>query len=180
MAIMRLTEEMKNDIMDSYVRGLGLDPKRLSKEETAEEIIKFLDKNNVCVLATCGKNGKSRSTVVDYENDGMTVYIITEGGGKIDNILENPEVSLGIYAPHKTMKGVMGINYQGSAEIFTLEDKEEISKILPLFREVMENFKKEVKGVTPRPEIMKAIKITPERVVFICYGKGIAEAVWTK
>jgi len=180
MAIVRLTEEMKREIMDSYVRGLGIEPKRLSKEETEEEIINFLNKNNVCVLGSCGKDGKSRSTVVDFENDGMNIYIITEGGGKIDNILENPNVSLGIYAPHKTMKGVQGVNYQGKAEIFTLEDKKEMAKILPLFREVMENFKKEVKNVTPRPEIMKAIKITPERVVFICYGKGIAEAVWTR
>ncbi|RMF94616.1 MAG: pyridoxamine 5'-phosphate oxidase family protein [Candidatus Schekmanbacteria bacterium] len=180
MGIVKLTEEMKRELMDSYVRGLGLEPKHLSKEEAEKEIIDFLNKHNTCVLATCGKDGKPRSTVVDYENDGMTVYIVTEGGGKIDNILENPNVSLGIYVPHKTMKGVMGLNYQGKAEIFTMEDKEEMSKILPLFREVMENFKKEVKNITPRPEIMKVIKITPERVVFICYGRGIAEAVWTK
>lgn len=179
--MIKLTEEERQQLLTSYVNGLGIERRHLSKEETEQEIVKFLSLNNVCVLATVGSDGKPRSTVVDYEHDGMTIYIMTEGGVKVDNILVNPNVSLGIYAPHKTMRGVMGLNYQGTAEVFTFQEHKDVfMKVLPLFSHVIENFKKEVKGVTPRPDVMKAIKISPVNVNFICYARGLPEAVWKK
>jgi len=176
---MELTPELKKEILDSYVRGLGLEPAKLTREELEKEIINYLNINNVCVLCTASKDGIPRATAVDYKNDGMTLYIMTEGGRKIDNIRENPKVALSIYSPHKGMRSVRGINYEGEAKIYTLQDKAEIMKAFELFKEDIEQFKKEMKGINPPPkELMKLIKITPKRVRYICFAKGIGEMEW--
>jgi len=176
---MELTPELKKNILDSYIRGLGLEPAKLTREELEKEIINYISKNHICVLCTANKNGVPRATAVDYHNDGMTLYILTEGGGKIENISENPKVAISIYSPHKGMRSVMGVNYEGEARIYTLKDKEKAMKAFSLFKEDMEQFKKEMKGINPPPpDLMKIIKITPKKVRYICFAKGIGDMEW--
>src|SRR3989338_6723655 len=176
---MELTPELKKEILDSYMNGLGLEPAKPSREELENEIVNYLKLNNVCVLCTVNKEGVPRATAVDYKNDGMTIYIMTEGGGKIDNIRENSRVALSIYSPHRTMRAVRGINYEGEAKIYTVQHKEEIMKAFQLLKEEIESFKKEMKGINPPPpQLMKLIKITPKKVRYICFAKGIGETEW--
>ena len=176
---MELTPELKKEILESYIRGLGLEPAKLTRVELEKEIINYISKNHICVLSTANKNGEPRATAVDYHNDGMTLYIMTEGGGKIDNIRENPKVAVSIYSPHKGMRSVMGINYEGEAKIYTIKDKEEMMKVMGLFKEDIEQFKKEMKGINPPPpDLMKIIKIMPKKIRYICFAKGIGDMEW--
>lgn len=48
------------------------------------------------VLAT-SRNNQPRATTLDFFNEGLTLYILAEPGGKIANIRSNPLVSAAIY-----------------------------------------------------------------------------------
>ena len=48
------------------------------------------------VLATC-KDNFPRATPLDFFNEGLTLYIFGEPGGKIGNLRSNPNVSAAIY-----------------------------------------------------------------------------------
>src|SRR4030067_1085341 len=106
---MELTPELKKEILESYIRGLGLEPAKLTRVELEKEII----------------------------------------------------------------------NYEGEAKIYTFKDKEEVMKVFTLFKEDIEQFKKEMKGINPPPpDLMKIIKIMPKKIRYICFAKGIGDMEW--
>ena len=51
-----------------------------------------------CALGTCVDN-KPRVTPIDLHNNGLTIWLLGEPGGKIANIMRNPDVSIGVYEP---------------------------------------------------------------------------------
>jgi len=83
-------------------------------EEIEREIIEFLDAGSsrkgdpnigcgtqhglACALATA-KDNIPRATPLDYYSEGLTIWMVTSAGGKVDNIKANPNVSLCIYTP---------------------------------------------------------------------------------
>ena len=118
MAQIGITEEQREQMIDLYYKHKNIERKRPSKEELEKEIIDYLGKKHPCSLATCGKDGIPRISVVDYMNDGLTIYILSEGGRKFQNILENKNVAIGIGTSARTSQSVRGVNIQGIAEIF--------------------------------------------------------------
>ncbi|MBW1856504.1 MAG: pyridoxamine 5'-phosphate oxidase family protein [Deltaproteobacteria bacterium] len=88
--------------------------KKKSKTTARKKIIDFLNSSssqvdpkpgkhscglihkNALVLATCANN-KPRATTLEFFNEGLTVYILGEPGGKIANIKRNPAVSAVVY-----------------------------------------------------------------------------------
>ena len=96
MAVHEVTEEEREQMIDHYLERMNIKRKHLSKEELEKEIIDYLGKKHPCSLATCGKNGVPRISVVDYINDGLIIYILSEGGKKFKNIRENNQVAIGI------------------------------------------------------------------------------------
>ena len=119
MALHELTEEERDKVFDAMIKMLGVERKHLSKKELEEEIIDYLSKKHPCSLATCGKDGMPRISVVDYINDGLTIYIMSEGGTKFTNIKENNHVAIGIGTSTQTLRSVRGINIWGTADVFT-------------------------------------------------------------
>jgi len=85
-----------------------------------------LSRKHPCSLATCGKDGVPRTSVVDYVNDGFNIYIFSEGGREFKNINENNQVSIRIGTSTQTIRSVRGVNIEGIAEVFT-EDAEEFA-----------------------------------------------------
>ena len=65
-------------------------------------IHEFLNKRKVLVLCTCSNN-VPRATPMDFymekNCDNFNIYIGPSPGKKLDNIRENPVVSIGIYTP---------------------------------------------------------------------------------
>ena len=59
----------------------------------------YLKKHNVLHLATCRDN-EPRSTPLEYFNHGLTVYILSEGGGKFANLKANQKISYSICDPY--------------------------------------------------------------------------------
>lgn len=82
MEVHEFTEQEKEELIDAAFKGMKLERKHLSKQELEREIIDYLSKTQPCSLATCGKDGEPRISVVDYVNEGLTIYIFSEGGDK--------------------------------------------------------------------------------------------------
>jgi len=173
------TEEQREQMIDLYYKHKNIERKHPSKEELEKEIIDYLGKKHPCSLATCGKDGIPRISVVDYMNDGLTIYILSGGGQKFQNLLENNHVAIGIGTSARTSLSVRGINIQGIAEIFD-DTTQEFAHALELFKPIIATMLGDAGG---KPlEIPKGaihlIRVTPATMVYHHNKKGIKNAHW--
>ena len=173
------TEEQREQMIELYYKHKNIERKRPSKEELEKEIIDYLGKKHPCSLATCGKDGIPRISVVDYMNDGLTIYILSEGGQKFQNLLENKHVAIGIGTSARTSQSVRGVNIQGIAEIFD-DTTKEFAHALELFKPIIATMVEDAGG---KPlEIPKGgihlIRVTPTKMVYHHNKKGIKNAHW--
>ena len=89
MPVHEMTYEERDKMYDQAMKKMGIERWKPSRGELEREIIDYLGKKQPCTLATCGKDGWPRVSVVDYVNDGLTIYIFSEGGDKFKNLKEN-------------------------------------------------------------------------------------------
>jgi len=139
-----------------------------------------LTHKNSLVLATSAKDNP-RATVLEFFNEGLTLYIFGEPGGKIANIKRNPQVSAVIYeqpldhSQLQTSLQIFGkaalISIRNNPELFRSKAKKYnigyvMEKLLyPLTRgknltsgELEKVYKKGM-------ESLNIIKITPHRII---------------
>ncbi len=86
-------------------------------------ITEFIKSHNVCVLATA-QNNIPRATPLEYEAEGITLYIDAGPGRKIESIKANPQVSAGIHDPLHGWLTVKGVQISGQARLVTDTDAE--------------------------------------------------------
>ena len=178
MAAHELTEEQRDRIIEEMIKMLGVERKHLSKTDLEQEIIDYLSKKHPCSLATCGKDGMPRISVVDYINEGLTIYILSEGGTKFKNIRENNHVAIGIGTSTQTTRSVRGVNIRGIAEVFA-DDTPEFAHGKKLFRTIIEDMEKmKGKPVQFPSGIMRLIRVNPFKMVYHHFNKGIGNARW--
>jgi nitroimidazol reductase NimA-like FMN-containing flavoprotein (pyridoxamine 5'-phosphate oxidase superfamily) len=173
-----LTDEEREQMLDGLFAKLRIPRWQPARQELEAEIEDYLRKNHPCTLATCGADGMPRVSVVDYANEGLCIYIFSEGGCKFNNIAENNKVGVGIGTSARTITSVRGLNIQGTAEIFT-EDQTEFTHALKLFKPMLDDFEQRTGApVVFPPGMVRVIKITPLHMVYFHYMKGIAHASW--
>jgi len=95
--------------------------KPMPKKELEKHIAAFLRTQNTCVLATC-KDNIPRATPMEYYSKGVTLYMMPEDGQKMENIRENPYISIGVFAPYTGWLSVKGVQITGEATLITKED----------------------------------------------------------
>ena len=78
----------------------------ISEKDFLNIISAYLSSHNVLHLATCRDN-EPRCTALEYFNSGLTVYVFSEGGGKIANLKANPQVSYTINDPYDSRGGLL-------------------------------------------------------------------------
>jgi nitroimidazol reductase NimA-like FMN-containing flavoprotein (pyridoxamine 5'-phosphate oxidase superfamily) len=110
------------------------------KATLEKEIIDFLNKmssgkgtpgvgcgtkhGSALVLATC-KDNIPRATPLDFFNEGLTLYIVGEPGGKIVNLRSNPNVSAAIYqSPMDHSYEQKSLQIWGKATLITRKNNE--------------------------------------------------------
>ena len=178
MEVHELTEKEREQMTDGLFKKLNIERKHPSKEELEKEIIDYLSKKHPCTLATCGNDGVPRVSVVDYVSEGLSLYIFSEGGVKFKNIRENNKAGVGIGTSTQTIRSVRGVNIGGTAEVFT-EETPEFAHAMKLFKPLLEDFEKQIGGpIKFPPGMMRIIRVTPTRMVYYHYNKGIANARW--
>ncbi len=86
-----------------------------------------------CALGTCIDN-KPRVTPIDLYHDGLTPWLGGEPGGKIANIMRNPNVSIGVYEPVDHSIEQKSLQIWGTAELFNLKNNpDEFNRRLTAF-----------------------------------------------
>jgi nitroimidazol reductase NimA-like FMN-containing flavoprotein (pyridoxamine 5'-phosphate oxidase superfamily) len=155
---------------EDYVKRAKGRVTRLAPDELKEKIKMFLANHRICTLATCSK-GIPRSTPLRYRSKDFTIYVFTEGGGKVQNILDNPNVSVSLYGNYSGFQSVAGLQLWGKAEIIRPDDKkryEEAKKIIRM--EERSDLKKiDLQGMKP----MDVIKIKVKRARYLNFPEGI-------
>ncbi len=121
--------------------------KKKSKTVTRNKIIDFLNSTSsqvdpkpgkhscglihkkALVLATCANN-KPRATTLEFFNEGLTIYILGEPGGKIANIKRNPVVSAVVYEqPLDHSKVQKHLQIFGDAELISMRNNPRLFRL---------------------------------------------------
>lgn len=173
----RAEKEYDKKLEEDFIENLKIEKKRLTQEELEEKIVEFLAENKICTLATCSNN-IPRSTPVRYRSRDLTIYILTEGGMKVKNIRENPNVSVSLYGDYSGFQSVRGLQIWGKAGIIDPEEKEKYLEARRVINvEEREDLKKlGIKDVRPN---MKIIKIEIERARYLSFPEGILNQILT-
>ena len=192
-----------------------------TREEIEKEIIKFLDENSskadpsnprggikpgvACALGTSQDN-IPRVTPIDFYNDGLTLWMTGDPGGKLAAIRSNPIVSVGIYSPIDRSKANRSIMLKGKASLVTRSEQEELYREIVTKLGVLNMFEQAIRsGISKkRPDleippdgdfktqldklmdVITMIKVEPELItLLILQPGGAAEGagerlVWEK
>lgn len=130
----------------------------MDKAILMKEIEKFIKSHNTFALAT-GTGNFNRCTPLEYQYIDKYFYIITEGGLKFKGILQNKNVSVGIYDNYETMGNVRGMQITGRAENVPLFSEK--------YNKVVENKGIKLNVVENLPINLYVIKIIPAKFEFL-------------
>jgi uncharacterized protein YhbP (UPF0306 family) len=131
----------------------------INDKELERLISEFLKAQGMCVLATSSYD-VPRASAVEFFPAGTILYILTEGGRKVENILANPAVSVAVHTQFTGWDSIKGVQITGTAEIGRAGSK--------VFDEGAEAYKKRrgLKGVSI-PEFMNVLKVTPKKIEYL-------------
>ncbi len=171
-----MEEAYNRRLEKDFVAQLKGRVQKLSQEALRQRIIQFLKDNVICTLATCADN-VPRSTIVRYRCRDLTVYILTEGGGKIKNLRQNPRVSLSVCGEYTGFQSVTCLQAWGTVEIVPPKDKE---RYLAMRQEMNLEEREDLKSIDLKkiPD-MYIIKIEITRARFLSFPEGIMNQVFS-
>ena len=140
-------------------------------EELRKEILDYLESHTAAVMAT-SKQDNPRAASVLYAHNGFNIIVHTIAGtAKVRTVEVNPNVALVIDDQAQEGWGQMKtLQYIGKAEI--IKNSEEQQKAAELY---MKRFPMVKRYLTPEglATDQVLIKITPERVYYSDYAKGM-------
>ncbi len=163
--------KLENDFVENLKGRL----KRLSRQELKKRIEDFLQNNCICTLATCSDN-MPRSTIVRYRVEGLTVYVFTEGGGKIKNLRQNRNISLTVCGEYSGIQSVESLQAWGTAEIISPKDGERYVEIRD-YLNIGQRQDLQDAGIKQIPD-MYILKIDITRARFLSFPEGILNQEW--
>jgi hypothetical protein len=154
----------------------------ITPQEFERVVSGYIDSHNVLNLAT-GRDNAVRCTTLEYFNNGLTVYIYSEGGGKIINLKANPRVCYTIndpYDPEEDYFGAIGLQVWGLASIFKRhDDPAQAAHINGYFRNV-EALKKQGLEQAAGTVNYNIITIEPVKIRYLDLRRGFRNVVWQK
>ena len=95
----------------------------MPKDQLEKHLIEIIKSHNVCVLATT-KDNIPRATSLEYEAEGVNLYIMVGPGRKIENMRANPQISADIHDPLHGWMTVKGLQITAEAKLLTDSDAE--------------------------------------------------------
>ena len=167
----RSEREFNEQIKEDFSKVLKREVADRSPEELKDRIIRFLERCKIGTLATCSDN-LPRSTPVRFGRRDLTIFILTEGGGKLENIKENANVCFSVYGTYTGFRSCRGMQLWGRAQILYPDDK---AAYLPAFEALGLEERADLKKIDmgdARTD-MPIIQIVPERVRYLSVPEGI-------
>jgi nitroimidazol reductase NimA-like FMN-containing flavoprotein (pyridoxamine 5'-phosphate oxidase superfamily) len=138
--------------------------RKMPSNELKKRIIEFLKGQNMFVLATCS-NDIPRATPIEYRSKGITMYFVGEPGVKLENIKNNPKVSVGIFHPYIGWDSAKGAQITGKAKIISRKNSGEFKEGLEAYQ--WEKTAKEL-GLQTFPETgVELVKVEPEKIEYV-------------
>ena len=147
-----------------------------------EVIIEYLSQHNVLHLATC-RDGEPRSTPLEYFNNGLTVYISSEGGGKFANLKVNPKVSYSICDPYKPVEdffGAKGLQVWGVASTFKKNDDPEKYEQIRKYSRNADALREQGIEQLASTINFNVITIEPLKIRYLNLKKGFRNVTWDR
>jgi hypothetical protein len=171
------------DIIKPIYKAEGITIRHYKSSESFEkDLRKFIDRNQVLHLSTSRKD-KPRSTPLGYVSQGLTFFILSEGGGKFSNLKANKHVSFSIAEPYymeKDFLGDKGLQAWGKAKVYSMKQSPKH------FREALKKMKIKRGKRTLEPEDLPAIfhyriiEITPDRIKYRNAKEGVFNVTWER
>lgn len=154
----------------------------ISEKELGEVITEYLNQHNVPHLAT-GRDNELRSTPLEYFNNGLTVYIFSEGGGKFANLKVNPKVSYSIcdpYEPAEDFFGASGLQVWGNA--YTFKKNEDLKKYEEIYKYSRNADALKKQGLEQMASVLNfnVITIEPLKFRYLNLRKGFRNVTWER
>ena len=154
----------------------------ISEREFEHVIIEFLNTHNVLHLATC-RNSEPRSTPLEYFNNGLTVHIVSEGGGKFANLKVNPKTSYSIaepYDPEKDFFSATGLQVWGIASMFRKNDDLKKYEDIRRYSRDADGLKKQGIDQLASAVNMNVITVEPLKLRYLDLKKGFRNVMWER
>ena len=145
-------------------------------------LLKFLKEQTVLHLCTC-RNNQPRATPLEYRRDGLTFYILSEGGGKFNNLKVNKNVSFSIAAPYDSNKdfwGAKGLQAWGKAKVYGMKDNPRRFKAALKKMKAYTTMKKAGMKELPPQFNYKIIEITPDKINYGNLKAGVYHVTWSR
>lgn len=165
-----------------FITKLGIPLRELSRKELEAEIVKFLTKLQCLSLATVNSDGSPHISILDYQSDGLDIYIASAGGEKFRNLALSNKVSISIGFTDGTIESEYGLTIDGIAKVYKAPHPKFISGMLK-----MKNFLEEwSRSVQPLENIIKrvitarVIKVLPEKMIYMNLPAGVPYLRWDK
>ncbi|GAA2694520.1 pyridoxamine 5'-phosphate oxidase family protein [Actinoplanes palleronii] len=137
--------------------------RKLPPDRLEERIRNLLSSQNMCVLATTGPDGPLATPVRFYALDLAVMFTASPRSPKIRNLIADPRVSVGIFAPLVGLASSRGAQLFGRARLLGPEDPEQI-RYWEAFR--WENEHAERGRPLTEPPAETLIVIDPDRIVY--------------
>ena len=178
----RLQISKPSDFILKLCAQAGVTLRRFKRpEELEQEVIRFMKAHDILYLATT-KNDNPRCTPLGYFNQGLTVYILSEGGGKFANLRANKKVSYSIASRIRRGKGLMkvrGLQVWGRAQVISMKkDRKKFEEMLAVMGVLQSLGRRGIKDLPPFN--YRIIKIEPEKIRYLNLIKGINNVTWIK
>ena len=154
----------------------------ITEKEFEDVVVQYLNQHNMLHLATCRDN-EPRSTSLEYFNNGMTVYIFSEGGGKFANLKVNNRVSYSIcdpYNPAEDFYAASGLQVWGIASAFKKNDDPEKYRQIRKYSRNTESLKKQGLDQAAESFNFNVITIEPQKIRYLNLRQGYRNIVWKK
>jgi menaquinone-dependent protoporphyrinogen IX oxidase/uncharacterized protein YhbP (UPF0306 family) len=95
----------------------------MAEDELMPLVEAFLASHKTCTLATAFKR-QVRATPLEYTYQNGNLYMISEGGVKFANLIQNDSVSVAINDEYRSMESLAGMQISGFAEMLDPGSKE--------------------------------------------------------
>ncbi|RMF94423.1 MAG: pyridoxamine 5'-phosphate oxidase family protein [Candidatus Schekmanbacteria bacterium] len=164
------------------IKKLGIPLKELNKKELEEEIKRFLKRKQCLTLATIGPDGYPRTSLLDYQSDGLTIYMVSEGGEKFRNLEYSNKVAISIGFSDGTAQSEYGLTMQGEAKVYKAPSPNYMKALLKL-RPFLEEWGKALlpmENVVKRAFTARAIVVEPIRMTYMNIPDGVPLMSWEK
>jgi hypothetical protein len=145
-------------------------------------LLKFLKEQHVLHLSTC-RNDMPRATPLEYRLHGLTFYILSEGGGKFNNLKVNKTVAFSIAAPYDSDKdfwGSRGVQAWGKARVYSMKTNPRRFKDALKKMKALVTMKKLGIKTLPTQFNYRVIEIPPEKIIYSDLRAGVYHIAWTR